>query len=172
MSFDLYFLARRPDQSWQDALEAFNESGVAAPLLGPADLKLWTRLDSKIREVLPASELFEGERCRELTDGASGIQVSLFADQLSLSVPYWNSGPDAERLIEVLRRVVWVIEEETGLTAYDTQAEAPFLGEDVGTAARTFDMVRELFGEDGITRGQGTFSPRKPKSLWRKILGK
>ena len=171
MSFDLYFLSRRPDESWEDALGALEENAAAERPLEEGDLDLWRRLELKLRDVLPASEFFEGERNRELTDEATGIQVSLFPGELSLSVPYWYSGPDAERLVDMLRRVATIVKAESGLTAYDPQAEAPFLGEAVIEAARSFDMVHESFNARGITPGQSTIPPPKPKSRWRSLLG-
>ncbi len=139
--------------------------------LAEADLELWARLELRLREVLPALELFEGERNRELSDDASGIQVSLFPGELSLTVPYWYSGPDAERLVGVLRRVASIIENESGLIAYDPQAEAPFLEAGVDTAVASFDMVHDSFAARGITPGQGQIPAGKPRSRWRRFFG-
>jgi hypothetical protein len=171
VSFDLYFLSREQHQSWDDALAALEDSANDERPLAEADLALWRRLEAKVREVLPASEVFEGQRNRELSDEGSGIQVSFFPGELSLTVPYWHSGPEAERLIDILRRVASILEEESGLTAYDPQAEAPFLEGGAAAAATSFDMVHESLHERGITAGQGTVPSPKPKSRWRKLLG-
>ncbi len=159
-------------QSWDDALAALEVNAGAEAPLALEDLDLWQRLVPRLREVLPAAEVFDGERNRELTDEASGIHVSLFPGELSLSVPYWYSGPDAERLVGVLRRVASVIENESGRTAYDPQSEAPFLETGIDTAAANFDMVHDSFAARGITAGQGTVPVEKPKSRWRRFLGR
>lgn len=84
--------------------------------------------------VLPEARELGGDMNRELSDDATGIQVLMFARELSLSVPDRHSGPDAERLAGLLRGVVARIEAATGLTAYDPKAEAPFR-DDAGSAA-------------------------------------
>jgi hypothetical protein len=172
MSFDLYFVSRHADQSWQDAVAALEENAETEGSLTDADLALWVRLEVALRDVLPASDSFHGDRSRELTDEATGIQVSLYPGELSLSVPYWYSGPDAEDLIDLLRRIAGLIEDATGLTAYDPQAEAPFLGAGAATAAGSFDMVHNSFNDRGITPGQGTLPPTPAKPRWRRFLGR
>jgi hypothetical protein len=69
------------------------------------------------------------------------------AGGVSLTVPYWHSGPDAERIVALLQHVVTIIEGATGLVAYDLQAEAPFLRADPAAAASIFDLVRRSFAE-------------------------
>ena len=166
MSFDLYFLARAPGQNWEDAVAALEE--LPEVPLTKEDVLLWDRLESEIRQILPAVEPFEGERNRELTHDETGIQISFFHGELSLSVPYWQSGPESEALITRLRQLVTVIERVTGLTAYDPQAEAPFLGEGDQVASRSFDVAdRALLEQAGAERSGAT-----PKPWWRKLLGK
>lgn len=168
MSFDLYFLSKGPDETWEDAVEALEENAADERPLAAADLELWRRLESKLHEVLPAAEVFEGDRNRALTDEASGIEFSLFPGELSLSVPYWYDGPEAERLVGVLRQIAEIVEAESGLIAFDPQADAPFLEESDGDAARTFDFIHESLANQGIKAIPST----KPKSRWRRLLGR
>jgi hypothetical protein len=81
-------------------------------------------------------------------DGVStGIQVSIYGGELGVTAPYWYAGADAERLVGVLRAVASKIEQATGLTAYDPQAEAPFLGEGENDAVDMFDAARHVLTE-------------------------
>ena len=173
MSFDLYFLSKRADQSWEDALDALEDDAEADAPLSASDLELWRRLEGGLRAVLPELEVFEGERERELTDERTGIQVSLFPGELSLSVPYWYSGPEADQLVDLLRRVASIIERESGLIAYDPQADAPFLGDGDASATASFDLVHESFTDRAIVTGlAGELSGAdKPPSLWRRLFG-
>ncbi|MEO6714343.1 MAG: hypothetical protein ABIM89_13055 [Mycobacteriales bacterium] len=112
--------------------------------------------------------LAQGDRSREITDEATGIQVSFYPGELSLTVPYRNRGPDAEELIDLLRRIAGIIEDTSGLTVYDPQSEAPFLGAGVAAAAGHFDMVHESFGDRGVIQGRGTLPTPKPR--WRRFF--
>ena len=86
--------------------------------------------------------IFQADAHRELSDDATGVQVSLFHGELSLTVPYWYNGPDAQRLVALMRRVVLAIEEATGLTAYDPQADAPSSGAEM-RRGWDFDRVHD-----------------------------
>ena len=171
MSFDLYFLSRQANQTWGEALEALEEHASAQETLSESDLELWGRLKVSLRDVLPELDEFEGERNRELSDDGSGIQISLFPQELSLTVPYWYSGPEADRLVGVLRRAASIIERESGLTAYDPQAGAPFLAGGDDAAAATFNEVHASFAGRGVITGTGELPPDKPASRWRRLLG-
>lgn len=170
MSFDIYFLTKPPGGSWEDSLAALEDDAVLERPLTEAQFVLWRRLEARLCELMPEAEVFDGETNRELTDEASGIQVSLFAGELSLSAPYWYSGPEAHEIVAVLRRVASVIEEESGLTAYDPQAEAPFLDDDAASAERSFETVARSFSERGITTGDGSAPTPKSKPGWQRLF--
>lgn len=142
MSFDLYFLTRGPDETWQDAMERLEDAAASPAELDEEHLARWDSVRTHVRPLLPGAEEVAGESHRELSDDASGIQVSLSHGELSLSIPYWYSGPDAEALVARLRAVVVAVEGATGLTAYDPQADAPFVGGGDRTAAATFDAAQ------------------------------
>ena len=144
VSFDLYFLSLRPGETWADAMARREESAAEQAPLDDADLACWDSVCARLAALLPDAEIFQGGAHRELSDDVTGIQVSLFHGELSLSVPYWYSGSEAQALIALLREVVLAIEAETGLTAYDPQADgAPFIGGGDAAAAQTFDRVRD-----------------------------
>jgi hypothetical protein len=144
VSFDLRFLSLRPGETWDGAMARLEAAAAKQAALDDADLGRWDSVQARVAVLLPGAETFQGPAHRELSDDATGIQVSLFHGELGLAVPYWYSGPDAQRLIALLRSVVLAIEDETGLTAYDPQAAAPFIGSGDAAAAETFNRVHEV----------------------------
>jgi hypothetical protein len=51
----------------------------------------------------------------------NGIQISLFADEADVSVPYWHTGQTAEAVFAEIWQYIQVIEQETGFKTYDSQ---------------------------------------------------
>ena len=137
------------------------------------DEAMWAEVEQRLRSVLPDLESFVGGSRRELTHLESGLQLSLSAAEISLSVPYWYEGAEAERLTEILRTVVQAVEEVTGRVAFDPQAELPFLAGGDEAAPQAFDEVGSFFADQGLTSGRGTLpsteAPRR--SLWRRLFG-
>lgn len=148
VSFDLYFLTLSPGETWQDAMDRLEEAAGTQAGLDDQDLARWAAVRRDVEPLLPDAEEFSGESHRELNDDASGIQLSLSRRELSLTIPYWYSGPDAQAMVKRLRAVAVAVEGATGLTAYDPQADAPFLGEGERTAAATFDQVEAALRPD------------------------
>lgn len=146
MSFDLYFLTREAGQSWEDAMEALEENAEIESPLDDATLAMWERVKAGLTDVLPSAEEFVSARSRELTHDATGIQVSIFSSELALTAPYWYTGPGAQRVVAILRAAAVSIEEATGLTAYDPQADAPFLGDGEHSAVLIFEHAHGVQG--------------------------
>jgi len=143
VSFDLYFFDLEPGQSWDDALKAMGAEALRdddGPLTD-AQLQVWERIRGAVGAVLPDATEHVTEQSRELTDEASAIQLSLFGDELSLTVPYWYQGEEAERLVGQLREVARRVEEATGRVAYDPQADAAFLGTGDNSAASAMSRI-------------------------------
>jgi hypothetical protein len=173
VSFDLYFLDRAEGQTYQDAMDALEEAVDAEVSLSESDLIMWSRIEARLTPLLPGSQIFVGEHNRELTHEPSGLQVSLYGGELVVHVPYWYSGDEAERAVELLRSVAEVVEEETGLIAYDPQAEAAFLGEGDAQAAASFDRVQDRFAGENAIFGKGEVPSAPPKRRgWRGVLGR
>ncbi len=135
---------------------------------------LWKQLEQRVRSILPDLDLFEGERNKELTHEGSGLQLSMFPGEISVTVPYWYEGAEARADAETLRSIASVVEEVTGLTAYDPQSEQPFLEGGADSAPQVFQQVHDSFADRGIASGQGaapaTGQQKKP-SRWRKLFG-
>ena len=160
-------------ETWDEALDALETAAGDAPLT-PEDMETWHRLEAHIKTILPDVELFSSEDTRELSDEATGLQLGMYSGQISLSVPYWYEGEEADEMTETLRAVARTVEQSTGLVAFDPQANQPFLGGGDAIASQTLEDVHAFVARD-IESGSATAveappqSPAKP-SLWRRLF--
>lgn len=149
MSYDLIFVPRGDDQSWEDALEAAEKADSDKRPSG----ETWTRMVAAVRQVLGDVSVFEGAHNYELTHEPTGIQVSYFAGEAGITVPYWYRGGDARTVVTVMYRLGEAVQAVTGLPGYDPQLELP-VSDAVAQpelAARVFDEVAASFAERGIS---------------------
>lgn len=133
MSYDIFFVRRDPGQSFEDALDSTEESydrGDPGPLT-EVELEQWERIVPHARAIFGEIEEFGDDSTRELSSSASGIQLSLFPGEISITVAETPSDQDAVALMEKVYALASAIEAETGLEGYDPQ-----LGEPVSDAAR------------------------------------
>ena len=127
MSYDIYFVRRDPGQSFADALDATEESygGDPSPL-GSAQLEQWERIIARARRLLDGIEEFATDsKSRELADAGTGIQLSMIADEVSITVPSERPDQDPDALMAKIYALARVVESETGLEGYDPQMQEP-----------------------------------------------
>jgi hypothetical protein len=149
MSYDLTFLPKSADQSWEEAMaaEAAADDDDAVP-----SAEVWARLLAAGREVLGEVSVYEGDGSYELDHEATGIELSYYAGEAAITVPYWYRGDDARRVVELIYRLGAAVEGATGLTGFDPQVELGI----ADAAARpelavaTFDQVAASFAARGI----------------------
>lgn len=165
MSFDIYFLPR--GVPWDESMEALEAAAEEDRILSEGELTSWGRVESRLRAILPNAELFVGEQSRELSDDETGIQLSQYGAEISLTVPYWYDGESADRIVERLVSICGAVEEETGLVGYDPQADEPFLSGGSFSATASFDNVRDAFEGEGVSLGR----PAEPESQQGPIGG-
>lgn len=127
MSYDILFVPRRPDQAWQEALDAAEGTDVLTVAIGPERREQWARIVTSLRRRLGEVEESVADDTLEATHVASGLQVSLFPDEAALTFPYWER-PDVPAFHDQVVDVVGLVESETGLSAWDAQSDAPFDG--------------------------------------------
>jgi hypothetical protein len=136
VSYDIFFVRRDPGQSFEDALDATEESFEGDPgPLSPVELEQWDEVLPIARDVLGNAEEFADETTRELTDPTTGIQLSLFNGEMAIHVPY---GDYEEQSISVMSRVydlARAVERVTGLEGYDPQLDEPISDRPGGAAA-------------------------------------
>jgi hypothetical protein len=150
MSYDFILLHREPGQSWDEVLEANEQlatDGAHRPLSSSTRVRLEGIAD-RLQAHDPELERFTSEHCIELDrPDDSGILVSLFEDELAVTVPYWHMGQAARTVMQVVWSYLAIVEQERGWETYDPQ-----LG-------RTLDRMRDL---DDVTGGHADMSARLP----------
>ncbi len=169
MSFDLYFVRRPENGSWADAMAALAALAKAEPPATSADRDRWSRVERRLNDVVPGLDGYDGDRFRELTDEATGLQVFFSPGEITLSVPFWYEGDDADRVMDLLRQVARSIEEETGLTAYDPQDDRAFLAPE-GAPERVLDEISQKDAPARV-RPIAPAPPRQP-SWFSRLFGR
>jgi hypothetical protein len=167
VSYDIYFVRRDPGQSFEDALDATEESFEGDPgPLSPVELEQWDEVLPIAREVLGDVEEFSDETTRELTDRSTGIELSLFNGEMAIHVPVdqqAEGGAVMARVYELARAV----ERVTGLEGYDPQTSSPV--SDQGGGAVAGGRQEREWDDDDLSESDGTSTtlpavrPRRPR---------
>ena len=132
MSYDISFINKRPDQSWHEATAANEQRVLSQRHLRrqPVDEAVrsgWNLIVARLLAVHAAFVRFDGPRHLELTDRDLGLQVSLYPEEVAISLAYWHSGSAATKAFSLARQLAVVIADETGLSPYDGQQDRGFL---------------------------------------------
>lgn len=127
VSYDIYFLSRCEGQSWDEVLEAMEDAAAEDSEPIPDELlEAWQRIEPQARTLLGDVDITEYEQeSRDLSHSGTGINLSVFGDEVSVTVPYWHVGDGAATVLGTLFDLSAIVEKETGLTAYDPQVEMP-----------------------------------------------
>ncbi len=128
MSYDILFVPRRPGQSWEAALDEAEGRDVLGDALRPDRLAQWDRIVAALRHRVGEVEVSVGGDACEAVDPSSGLEVSLYPDEASVSFPYAER-PDPAAFHDLVVDVVGLLERETGLRAWDAQTDEPFDGQ-------------------------------------------
>lgn len=150
VSYDIYFLRRRDGQSWDEVLEAMEAADHSEPI--PARLlEAWGRIVPQARALLGEVDITEYEQeSRDLSHSDTGIDLSVFSDEVSITVPYWHAGDNAAVVLGKVFALSAIVEKETGLTAYDPQVERPLAEASpqgvIGLMSRTTEDLRSRYG--------------------------
>ncbi|MEV7071983.1 hypothetical protein ACIQJT_17645 [Streptomyces sp. NPDC091972] len=128
MSYDIYFLSRRDGQSWDEVLEAMEDAAEESESIPARLLGAWDRIVPQARALLGEVDVTEEEQeSRDLSHSDTGIDLSVFGDEVSITVPFWHTGDDAAGAARKVFALAGIVEKETGLTAYDPQMERPLM---------------------------------------------
>jgi hypothetical protein len=141
--YDIVFVRREPGASWEDTFAAHQESiedtGSNLRLLSPAEIETWDRMLPKVRELLGDGEVEvtdDAEILRELVHVPTGIELTMSADEASITVPYRFTGDEALAIMHTVYALARYVEQETGLEGYDIQLDEP-----ITDPARTADSI-------------------------------
>lgn len=124
MSYDLLFLPKAPEQSWGDVIAA-HEAGIGdAKALEAIGEPMRARFDALLRAIEVEPRF--GQRgadlhCVDLHVPESGMQLHLFAAEVSLGVRLTSDRAEARGAAEIMVELGRLIERETGLAGYDPQ---------------------------------------------------
>lgn len=126
VSYDIYFLSQRDGQSWDEVLEAMEDAAEHSEPIPARLLEAWDRIVPQARVLLGEVDITECEQeSRDPSHTGTGIDLSVFGDEVSITVPYWHAGDDAAVVLGKVFTLSAIVEKETGLTAYDPQMERP-----------------------------------------------
>ncbi|MGH3164318.1 MAG: hypothetical protein ACRDN0_00295 [Trebonia sp.] len=150
MSYDIYFLRRRPGQSWEDAMDILEEEAEDDEELSRPEQ--WDQVVTGVRVILGDVTVADRPPDWEIDDQKTAIQVSCYAGEWSMTVPYWYDGERAEAIACQLLAIAGLICDATGLEAYDPQTEVEVTSSawTPAKAATVFDQVAESFNQRGI----------------------
>lgn len=148
-----------------DAIEAAAMADGAT--LDGAARDQWARIQAGVQPLLQEPHLHEGDDVVELSDMATGLQLTMTPGELAMSVPYWHTDDAAVDVTALLRQVAEIVERETGLVAYDPQADDGFLTAGADHAAATMTTVRER-----METHLGASAPQPPTPWWRRLFGR
>jgi hypothetical protein len=153
VSYDIYFLKREPGQSWEDALEALEEQAAGAEVLTRPPG--WDQVASGVRYILGDVSVVENPPAWAVNHERTGIQVSCYSREWSITVPYWSDRDAAVTIAGYLRAVAGIVQTATGLEAYDPQVDIAVTTDEwtAQQAASVFDHVAQSFEARGIGHG-------------------
>jgi hypothetical protein len=156
VSYDIYFVRRDPGQSFEDALDATEETFEGDP--GPlteVELEQWDEVLPVAREVLGDLDEFGDETTRELSDPKTGIQLALFNGEITIHIPFGDNG---DKSVDVMARVydlARAVERVTGLEGYDPQMQEP-VSEQPGGATGGVRREAPVWDDDDEGESDGT----------------
>lgn len=142
MSYDFHFFTPRPGVDVRDiigdedgevfargprnpAIEAKKRKLADALLAHDARLELFKPNFEDIAELhkMRVDEAYERFRHLELNDTSAGIQITLFDDNASLTIPYWHHGDAARRVLHQAWGMIDIICRECGYEVFDPQLD-------------------------------------------------
>ncbi|MFC8192104.1 hypothetical protein ACFUMH_10635 [Cellulomonas sp. NPDC057328] len=171
MSYDILLVARRPGQTFDEALDGGGDGGP----LGPERLAQWARIETRARALLGDVLVHvDPERGAELSHEATGLQVELYADQGAVAYPYWEH-EDRAAFHRLVHALVAVVVEETGLEAYDPQTDAPFDGvpdDRVGVEGTAAIVAERGARASGVPAADVPAVPDAALTRWRPAPGR
>ena len=136
MSYDLIFLPRGSDQTWQDALDAAELDEVYG---GPLPSDDWRSIIELASTQLPHCRDTSNVERNALEDDDTGIELSATLVEAGLSVPYWHTGEAAARIIRTMYLLGEGISRLTGLAGFDQQTNMPATVENTEYAIRIYE---------------------------------
>ncbi|WP_426513348.1 hypothetical protein ACPPVO_23680 [Dactylosporangium sp. McL0621] len=148
MSYDLAFVRKTAEQSWDEALQGDDDASAELP-----DHETWSAIVADARRVLGDVAMHPSGGSYAMEHEPSGIELHLYSNIATITVPYWYKGADAETVVRAMYDLGRIVERHTGLTGYDVQTESSL--EEAAAhpelAMANFDDVAASFARRGIS---------------------
>jgi hypothetical protein len=171
VSYDIYFVRRDPGQSFEDALDATEESFEGDPgPLSAVELEQWDEVLPAARAVLGDVEEFSDETTRELNDRDTGIELSLFNGEMAIRVPLDEQEDETGEIMARVYELARAVERVTGLEGYDPQTGSPVSDQVGGAVAAGGRQEERAWDDDDDSESDGTSTtlpavrPRRSKT--------
>jgi hypothetical protein len=147
------------------AIEAKKKRVADALIAHDARLELFTPDFDEIARLHKMSPAEAHDRMRRLelndaADATSGIQIMLFDDRASLTIPYWHKGETARRVLTQAWGYFDIVCRECGYEVFDQQLDRMI---DVNA----FDEVLRTY--ESVTARMDDMIGRAPKKPWWKF---
>jgi hypothetical protein len=170
VSYDIYFVRRDPGQSFEDALDATEESFEGDPgPLSAVELEQWDEVLPAARAVLGDAQEFSDETTRALSDRDTGIELSLFNGEMAIHVPLDAQQDQRDAVMARVYDLARAVERVTGLEGYDPQTAAPVSDQAGGAVAgarheRSWDDDDDDSESDGTSTTLPAVRPRRTRT--------
>lgn len=155
MSYDIRFLAVPEGHTLADVAERALDHDRDEPR--QIRLELWDRIEAEFRDLVgPDVESGAGSDSAEASDITTGLTVSLFPAEASVTFPYWGH-EDEQAFARQVDAVVAMVERITGWQAYDPQVGGAYVGIDEESTERAARLREGILSKPspagpGLTR--------------------
>jgi hypothetical protein len=146
MSYDIYLFKKLDDKSVEESADiVLADDKIHALAQGDFEL-IAQEIVKKLKELNARFEEFHSESNVELSDPETGIQISIFKNQIAVTMPYWHE--DDEQPLHELFSYIAVMRKVTGYAAFDPQigkeindADSGVVGDSYGTGVAQLKSV-------------------------------
>lgn len=156
MSYDLHLFKKLEDTTVQETADIVLENETINVLTDEEFKEQKKKVTRAIQHTYPNFEVFDNEEDLSLTFDTYGIQIYLYRNQITINVPYWHTGDEADQVSTILLTCVEILKKETGYVAYDPQSE-----EEVGLEDK--EALKKMYGFGVNALGTIAATSTKPK---------
>jgi len=120
MSYDIYLFKKLKNKNIIESAGIVLESNINS--LDNKNFEFQKKsLTRKLKFLDGKLEEFNSDNYLELTLNNTGIQISIHPNQIAITVPYWHTNQEAEKVFKKVFNYLNIIKQETGYSIYDPQ---------------------------------------------------
>jgi hypothetical protein len=121
MSYDLIVAEKAPGEDWATVLSRIEAAPGPGGTLSETRRGVWERVAARLLTIDGQFERFDAPAFIEVSHETLGIQVSMFEQEASVSVPFWHEGGASHSVMLVVGQIVEVVRELSGWSVWDPQ---------------------------------------------------